>query len=113
MAAELTRHQPSGGLTRLPDLMNQLFQESVVLPSVFSGGLGQALSHRVLETTDSYIVQIALPAVEADKVDIQITGQQMMLKGTYAVPTPEGARVLWGGLSSGDFTESIALPGEI
>jgi HSP20 family protein len=113
MSMDLTRRQPTSGATRLPDLMNRLFQESFVMPSVFEGAVGQGLRSRILETNDSYIVQAALPGVDADKVDIQISGQAMTLKGAYSVPTPEGARVLWGGSMNGDFAESFTLPGEV
>ena len=113
MSTDLTRRQPTGGATRLPDLMNRLFQESFVLPSVFESGFSGGLSNRLLETNDSYVVQVALPGVDAEKVDIQVSGQEMTLKGSYAVPTPEGARILWGALTNGDFAESFTLPGEV
>lgn len=112
MATDLTRYPSTRGLTRLPDLMNQLFQESVVLPSAFDGN-GHGLGSRILETPDAYLVQVALPGVEADSVDLQVTGQEITLKGRYAVPTPEGAKVLWGGLMNGEVAERFALPGEI
>ncbi len=113
MATRVTQYRPTGGLTRLPDLMNRLFEDCFVMPSAFDGTFSKVLGSRILETKDSYIVQVALPGVEADKVDIQVSGQQMTLKGTYSVPTPEGANVLWGGLMNGDFAGRFTLPGEI
>lgn len=113
MSTDLNRRQPNGGITRLPDLMNRLFQESFVMPSVLEGSIGQGLSSRILETNDSYVVQVALPGVDTEKIDIQISGQEMTLKGAYSVPTPQGARVLWGGPMNGEFTEGFTLPGEV
>ena len=113
MATDLTRYGSGRGVTRLPDLMNQLFQDSFVMPSVLDRSFNGGLNSRILETNDAYVVQVVLPGVEADKVDIQVSGQQVTLKGNYAISTPEGARVLWGGLMSGDFAQSFALPGEI
>lgn len=115
MATALTRYTPvtGMGITRLPDLFSRLFDESFVMPSVFDRSFRQALGSNLYESNDDYIVQVSLPGINPDQVDLQVTGQQLVLKGTYSLPVPENASVIWNGITGGDFVESMTLPGEV
>jgi HSP20 family protein len=114
MASALTRYNPTGtAMTRLPDVIGRLFDESFVMPSVFDRSFGQVLRSNLCETSDEYIVQVALPGIDVEQVDVQVTGQQLTLKGSYSVPTPENATVIWKGIGEGSFVESLTLPGEV
>ena len=115
MASALIRSTPTTGtgITRLPDVISRLFDESFVMPSVFDRSFRQAPGSNLYETDDEYIVQVALPGVDAEQVDIQVTGQQLTLKGSYSIPTPENATVVWKGIGEGSFVESMTLPVEV
>jgi HSP20 family protein len=115
MATALTRYTPTTGteLTRLPDMISRLFDESFVMPSVFDRSFRQVLGSNLYETDDEYIVHVALPGIDAEQMDIQVTGQQLTLKGSYSIPTPENATVVWKGIGESSFVESMTLPGEV
>jgi HSP20 family protein len=82
-------------------------------PQAHSRSFRQALGSILYETDNDYIVQVALPGVDAEQVDIQVTGQQLTLKGSYNIPTPENATVVWKGIGEGSFVESMTLPDEV
>ncbi|HZU13033.1 MAG TPA: Hsp20/alpha crystallin family protein [Chloroflexota bacterium] len=115
MATNLTRYTPATrtGITPLPDMINRLFEESFVLPSVFDRTFRQVTGTNLWETDDAYIVQVVLPGVDAEHVDIQVTGQQLTLKGTYSIPTPENANLIWKGIPDGNFMETMSLPDDV
>ena len=115
MATALTRSTPATGtgITRLPDMIGRLFDESFVLPSVVDRSFGQVLGSNLYETGDEYVVQVALPGIDAEHVDIEVTGQQLTIKGSYNLPVPENATPIWKGIGDGTFTETMTLPGEV
>lgn len=115
MEGTLTQYQPQTGLTRLPDVMNRLFNESFVLPSLFgetwSGGAARpTLPVSLYETPDAYIMQAALPGLQPENVDINVTGREVAIKGQFQSWTPENGRVIWQGIPTGQFYETYKLP---
>jgi HSP20 family protein len=97
--------------------MDQLFRDAFAWPRVlgadgsrgFAGGLGSNL----YETDDEYILQMALPGVKADELEITAHRNILSLQGSTGVAAPEGARGLWTGLPDGQFSEQLTLPGEV
>lgn len=114
----ISRYQPQQGLTRLPDLVDRLFQESFVRPTVLdslAGGTAYPTAPvNLYETADSYMLQMALPGIDTDTLDIQVMDRQVSVKGRFEIPTPEqqGAWI-WRGLSDRDFFESYTLPVQV
>jgi HSP20 family protein len=114
MTTSVSRYEPrTMGLTRLPDLMDRLFNESFVLPSVMDRAFQQIQGSRLIETSDAYVIELALPGVDAEKTDISIVGRNVALKATYATPSWENAAVIWDGLPVGDVVQQFALPGDV
>jgi HSP20 family protein len=119
MANTISRYQPqSTGVTRLPDLVNQLFNESFVAPSLFdrsfAGGTTRpSLPVNLWETTDGYVMQAALPGMSADNLDIQVTGREVSVRGKLEVTSPENGTWIWQGIPGGEFFETYTLPAEI
>jgi HSP20 family protein len=115
MEGTLTRYQPQSGATRLPDLVNRLFNESFVLPGTvdrgFAGGsLRPGLPVNLFDTPESYIMHVALPGISADKLEISVTGREVSIKGQYQTWTPENGTPIWQGIPAGEFYESYTLP---
>ena len=118
MTNGLTRYAPRTGVTRLPDLVDRIFQESFVAPALFDQYLqgrtrGSALPANLLETGDSYVVQIALPGIAMDSLDIQVMGREVAVKGKVEVPAPENGTWIWQGIPAGEFTETFTLPVDV
>lgn len=115
MATALTRYTPTNGVgfTRLPDVIGRLFDESFVMPSVLDRSFRQVLGSNLYETNEEFVIQVALPGIDADKLDIQVTGPQIVIKGQYNLPAPENAVPVWQGIAGGQFVETMTLPGEV
>ncbi|GAC1515058.1 MAG: hypothetical protein NVS2B16_22810 [Chloroflexota bacterium] len=113
----VSRYQPQSGMTRLPDLMDRLFQESFVLPTVldrWNGGNGRsALPVNLYEAGDGYVLQAALPGLQADSTDIQVIGRDVTIKGSFATSVPENVNWIWRGIGGGEFQETYTLPVEV
>jgi HSP20 family protein len=115
MTDTLTRYNPPSGLTRLSDAFDHLFRESFVFPSLLER-LGDGFSSvtcDVHEADNAYIVQMALPGINPDKVEIRVLGHQMTIKGSYEIPSVEGAATLRKGLMTGEFSEVVSVPAEV
>jgi len=118
MANTMSRYQPSGTVTRLPDVVDRLFQQSVLLPSFFDSALRTETARPLLpvnliETPDAYIMQAALPGINPDKLDLQVVGRQVTIKGQFQAIMPENGTWIWHGIPTGDFYETYTLPVDV
>jgi HSP20 family protein len=117
MADSVTRYPTQNGMTRLPDLMDRLFRESFVLPTVLdrtvNGGNRSSLPVNLFETGEGYVLQVALPGMDPEKLDIQVVGREVSIKGSVDGSVPENGKWLWQGIPTGEFFESFTLPVEV
>jgi HSP20 family protein len=118
MADTVTRYQPqNGGLTRLPDLMDRLFRESFVLPSLVDRSVGgtarPSLPVNLFETSEGYVLHAALPGLDPEQLEIQVVGREVTIKGQFEAITPENGNWIWQGIPSGEFFETYTLPVEV
>lgn len=118
MADTVSRYQPqNSGMTRLPDLMDRLFRESFVMPSVFDrtvNGAGRpTLPVNLFETQEGYVLNAALPGLNPEALDLQVVGREVTIKGRFEPATPENANWIWQGIPSGEFFETYTLPVDV
>ena len=71
------------------------------------------LSSNLYETGDSYIMQVSLPGVTVDELEITAQENVLRLRGKTEVTGPEGAQSIWVGIGGGDFREEVKLPGDV
>ena len=115
----ISRYSPALGVTPLSEAMDQLFRDAFTWPRVPgtrpSGGqrYGFGLNSNLYETGDSYIMQVVLPGVQVDSLQITAHHDVLTLQGTAGVAAPEGAQGIWVGLGGGEFREQVTLPGEV
>lgn len=115
MANAIAPFESRTGLTRLPDVIDRLFNESFVLPSIFDRSMGTTRGMfpvNLVETPDAYVMQAALPGLKPEDVDIQVAGREVAIKGTFELTLPEGS-LLWRGIPTGEFYETYTLPVEV
>jgi HSP20 family protein len=117
MQNSVTRYQPQTA-TRLPDLVSRLFNESFVMPSLFDstafGGTARpSLPVNLYESTEAYIVQVALPGLDPDNLEIKVTGRELAIKGQFKSLIPENASAIWQGIPAGQFFETYTLPADL
>src|SRR5579872_3123956 len=119
MASNMTRYQPqTNGVTRLPDVLDRLFQQSYIMPSLWDrsfagGGTRPTLPVNLFETPESYVFHAALPGVKPENLDIQVVGHELTIKGKVETSAPEKGSWIWQGIPTGEFYESYTLPVEI
>lgn len=99
----------------LRSVMDQLFADSFFAPTAFENAWrnGTALPQNVLETTDGYVVQLAVPGIDSSKLHVETTGPELRIAGTYAVEQPEGSTYVLQSLPTGDFSQTLTLPSEV
>lgn len=117
MQNTVTRYQPQP-TTRLPDLVSRLFNESFVMPSLFDstaygGTTRPSLPVNLYESNESYILQAALPGLDAENLEIQVTGREVAIKGQFQSQIPENVSPIWQGIPTGQFYESYTLPADL
>ncbi|HWQ14374.1 MAG TPA: Hsp20/alpha crystallin family protein [Roseiflexaceae bacterium] len=112
MTTALTRFEPFADALRLSDAMEQLLNESWVLPRAFFGGWSGTVSMPLdlYETDEAYVVTAFMPGVPSDKLDIQVQQNILSIRGEVSVEQPKDGRYLMQERGSGVFARSIRLP---
>ena len=118
MANTVSRYQPQqNGMTRLPEVMDRLFRESFVMPSLLDRSLGgngrPSLPVNLFETPEGYVLNAALPGLDPEKIDLQVVGREVTIKGQFEAQVPENGNWIWQGIPSGEFFETYTLPVEV
>lgn len=114
--ANLVRYgQPA--LTPWGEAVDRLFRDSFAWPRLFDEeGLRNSrfgMSSNLYETDDAYVMQVVLPGLQADEMQITAQRNVLSLRGKTGVAVPEGARGIWVGLGGGEFNQQVTLPGEV
>lgn len=109
--ANLTRYNPFSEVVTLREAMDRLFEDSFISPR--AAGVSHGVSANLFETTEGFVLQIPMPGVKPD--DVEITAQQdtLSLKWQTQVRVPENATVHWNGFQSGQYQQSFTLPSPI
>jgi HSP20 family protein len=114
MANTLTPYRPTNTFARFPDVIDRLFRDSFTIPTFNNLFDGIRVNSNLLETNDTFILQFALPGIlDVSKLQIQVVGQQVTIKGVCTLPTFENATYLWHGLQGDEFSEMFTLPTEV
>ena len=99
--ANLTRYTPFNEAVSLREAMDRLFEDSYISPRVAGPFGGRGVTANLFETPDSFILQVPMPGVKPE--DVEITAQQdtLSLKWETKAQVPEGATVHWHGFGDG------------
>lgn len=108
--ANIVRYNPFSEVVSLREAMDRLFEDSFI-PRSGIGGRG--IASNLHETADSFVLQIPMPGVNPD--DVEITAQQDVLTVKWAtnVKVPENATTHWSGFASSQYQQSFTLPAPI
>jgi HSP20 family protein len=111
--ANLTRYNPFNEMVSLREAMDRLFEDSFISPRLQGQWSGRGVDANLFETSEGFILQVPMPGVKAD--DVEITAQQdtLSLKWQTNIQVPEGATVLWQGFQNGQYQQSFSLPSPI
>ena len=101
--------RPCGGLA------DRLFRDGSIIPRPGHGRAapGSYPAASLYETAEGYELQVPLPGVPTDDLEVSIHDDVVTIKGQRTVTVPEKATRLWWGVQSGDFHFAWRLPGEV
>ena len=104
---------PLGTLRYMQREMDRLFGRSDSGDSRRVGG-GTYPPVNVLNGSDDIIVQCELPGIKREDMDLSITGETLVIKGSLAAPAEEGqVRYHRQERGFGQFSRTIVLPDKI
>ena len=108
--ANMTRYEPNRNVVPLNEAINQLFNDSFAFPRFLGRNFGPVANSNLFETKEGYVLQVALPGVTGEDVEITVADDVLTLKARSALPIPENSRALWSGLGATEFHQSFSLP---
>jgi HSP20 family protein len=117
MANNITRYNQPTGFMPLSEAVDRLFRDAFTWPRMFGDAFPTTprfgLGSNLYETHDSYIMQVPLPGVKVDELEITAHENVLTLRGKTEVTVPEGAQSIWVGMGGGEFREEVTLPGDV
>ena len=111
--ANLTRYNPFSEVVSLREAMDRLFEDSVISPRQVGQWGGRGFGSNLFETAEGFMLQIPMPGVKAEDVEITTQQDTLSLKWEVKMSAPEGATALWQGFPSGQFQQTFTLPAPI
>jgi HSP20 family protein len=111
--ANISRYNPLNDVVSLREAMDRLFEDSFISPRAAGQFAGRGMAANLFETQDGFILQVPMPGVKAE--DVEITTQQdlLNLKWETKLNVPQGAAVHWQGFQQGQYQQSFTLPAPI
>ncbi len=115
MTTALTRFEPFTEALRLSDAVEQLLNESWVMPRSFFGGWAGAsrVPLDLYETDEAYVVTALMPGVPSDKVDIQLEQNMLTIRGEVPAEQLKDVHYLIQERTSGKVERCIRLPATV
>jgi HSP20 family protein len=80
----ITRYDPFREALTLRRAMDQLFEQSFVHPSLMSGSALQLAPMDVCETPNGYEVDVALPGVRSEDIELTVDQNALTIRGHYS-----------------------------
>jgi HSP20 family protein len=113
--ATLTRFTRPAEMVPTRSVIDHLLEGSFFAPSMmdrWANNPASATPANLVETNDSYVVQLAVPGISSEQLEIKSSRRDLQIKGVYETPAIENGNYIWQGLPSGEFTQAFTLPGE-
>jgi HSP20 family protein len=107
----MTRWDPFGNMLAMRELVNRFFDEAVLRPSEewITARAGPALN--IYETDDSIKIDVPLPGVKPEEVEVSISGNTLTIKGEHkAKEEVKDEHYYRREVHYGAFTRSVTLP---
>ena len=111
--ANITRYNPFNEVVSLREAMDRLFEDSVISSRLSNTLGGRGIAANLYETNEGFTLQLPIPGIKPEDVDITVQQDVVSLKWESKVQIPEGAHVHWNGIQSGQYQQSFTLPAPI
>lgn len=112
--SNVTRWDPFQEMLTLREAMNHLLEESVVNPATVRGAKSYVPALDLSETTNGYTVELAVPGLKAENLEITIENNILTIKGEIKQTVEEAQRQYHRvERRYGAFTRTIGLPSTV
>lgn len=81
----ITRYDPFREALSLRRAMDQLFEQSFVRPNMMSGAAPQLAPMDICETQNGYEVDVALPGVRPEDIELTVDQNTLTIRGRYSL----------------------------
>ena len=108
--ANVTRYNPFNEFVSLREAMDRLFEDSVISPRLTNTLNGRGIGANLYETSEGFTLQMPMPGVQPDDVELTVQQDVVNLKWHTKVNIPEGATLHWNGFQEGQYQQSFTLP---
>lgn len=108
--ANLVRYNPFHEVVSLREAMDRLFEDSFIPRT---GIAGRGVSANLYETAEGFIVQLPMPGVNPEAVEITVQQDTLSVKWQTNVTVPENATTHWNGFAAGQYQQSFTLPAAV
>lgn len=107
--------RPLSDVTREFDRVVERMLDDSFIRSRLDGGRSAPAGApaNLYEADDAYLVELPIPGVRPDDIDLTVEQEVLTLKATRAWETPAGARTIWQGFPQGEWQQQFTLPGEV
>jgi HSP20 family protein len=120
--ASIVRYRPLGGAftggNRSFEAIDRAFER------LFDGPTGSrrtpqgaaplaGVSANLYETAEAFWVELPMPGVRPDDVEVSVHENALTLKAKREWPLPENAKIIWKGFGQGEWQQRFTLPGEV
>jgi len=115
MADQIVRWEPERELTSLRQAMDQLFRDAFVQwPGLPYPEIGEGMTLDMYQTEKDLVVQVPLPGVKPEDVDISVTGDVLTIKAERKEEHKvEEADYFYRESRYGSFSRSVSLPVDV
>jgi len=115
MADQIVRWEPERELMSLRQAMDQLFRDAFVQwPGLAYPEIGEGMALDMYQTEKDLVVQVPLPGVKPEDVDISVTGDVLTIKAERKEErNVEEADYFYRESRYGSFSRSVSLPVDV
>jgi HSP20 family protein len=110
----VARWEPYSETTPLREMVNRLFEQSVV-PGFGWGSQPATQPMDIYTEGDNYVIELALPGYPPEAVDVSSEGNELTIRGELPTEPPEqpNRRYLLREGAAGRFERTVTLPPEV
>ena len=114
--AELKRYEPHTFAT-VQDVFDRLFDRSLFGQGLFAHGptphAPRGFPSNLWETDEAYVLELAIPGVKPDDIEMTLSKGSLIIKGQYERPETEAGTRIWRNLPEGEFEIAYTLPSAV
>ena len=108
--ANITRYNPFNEGVSLREAMGNLFEDSFI-PRL--GFTGRGMASTLYETAESFVLQLPMPGVNSEDVEISAEPNNLFIKWSTHVTIPKNVTMHWSGFTDGEYQQNFTLPNTI